>query len=331
MLKLRLARIASAIERRLDPLIQRRHVASVIAPYIGYATPEHLVVRGRVLGNAQKTVTHANQSKWRNLRQMVALFLTDEVADVTVTCGDYTAATDEEGYFTILVPRGDQTGWTDQVISAGDVTAVCPVFVPHPDADFGVISDIDDTMMETGAYSLWRNLWTSLTGNALTRKVFPDAVTLMTQLHQNGRNPVFFISSSPWNMHGFLDQIFARAGLPKAPKFLRDYGISETQFITGTHGDHKGSAIDRVLAANPDLAFYLIGDTGQHDAHVYRDAVQRHPGRIKQVILRAPGDGADADDMSYVDAIRALGVPVDVAPDYIDTIAALHPDEPSLV
>jgi phosphatidate phosphatase APP1 len=331
MLKLRLARIATVIEKRLDPIIQRKHEAAVIASYTGYATPDHLVVRGRVLGRVRENTVRAEQSKWRNLRQMVSLFLTDEVADVTVTCAGYTAQSAEEGYFTILVQRDGQSGWVDLKVTAGDVTAICPVLIPQPDAEFGMISDIDDTMMETGAYSIWRNLWTSLTGNALTRKVFPGAVTLMELLHQGGRNPVFFISSSPWNMHAFLDQIFVRTGLPKAPKFLRDYGISETQFITGTHGDHKGSAIDRVIVANPDLLFILIGDTGQHDAHVYCDAVTRHPGRIKQVILRAPGKGADAEDMSFVDGIRNAGVPVTVGPDYTDTIAALREDAAGLV
>ncbi len=322
--KLRLARIANAIERRVDPIVRRKRVASVLEPYIGYATPEHLVVRGRVLGRVRKGTVRAEQNKWTNLRQMLSLFLTNEVSDITVQCDEYSAVSDDEGYFTILIPRDERVGWIEMIIQTGEVTAICPVFVPFADASLGVISDIDDTMMETGAYSLWRNLWTSLTGNALTRKVFPDAVVLMEKLFENGRNPIFFVSSSPWNLHGFLDQIFERTGLPRAPKFLRDYGISETQFITGTHGDHKGRAIDVILAANPTLPFILIGDTGQHDAQVYSDAIRRHPERIRHVILRAPGRGADAEDMGYVDAIRQLGVPVTVDVDYTTAIAALR-------
>ncbi|MBB5721152.1 phosphatidate phosphatase APP1 [Loktanella ponticola] len=323
-IKLRLARIATAIERRVDPIVQRKRVASVLEPYIGYATPEHLVVRGRVLGRVRKGTVRAEQNRWTNLRQMLSLFLTNEVSDITVHCDEYSAISDDEGYFTILVPRDERVGWVEMIIHTGQVTAICPVFVPFAGASLGVISDIDDTMMETGAYSLWRNLWTSLTGNALTRNVFPDAVVLMEKLFENGRNPIFFVSSSPWNLHGFLDQIFERTGLPRAPKFLRDYGISETQFITGTHGDHKGRAIDVILTANPALPFILIGDTGQHDAQVYSDAIQRHPERIRHVILRAPGRGADAEDMRYVDAIRHLGVPVTVDADYTTAIAALR-------
>ncbi len=258
----------------------------------------------------------AAQSRWRNLRQMIGLFLTAEVPEVTISAGDVTGRTDEEGYFTLLLPRDDRTGWIKVDVTAADVTVACPVLVPGPDAAFGVISDIDDTMMHTGAYSLWRNIWTSLTGNAATRVVFPDAVELMTVLSDGGRNPVHFVSSSPWNFYGFLTVVFARNGLPRGPVFLRDYGISETQFITGTHGDHKGSAIDVIMAALPDLPFILIGDTGQHDAEVYLAAAKRHPGRVQQVILRAPGRGADAKDLAFVSQIEALGVPVHVGRDY---------------
>lgn len=324
-LKRHLAKVAVRIERKLDRVLRRRAGAvQVIDPYIGYATPEHLVVRGRVLTKGTTSAVTAGQSRLTNLRQMVGLFMTDEVADVVVTHDGFRAVSDEEGYFTLLIPRGAATGRVEVTVTANGISVICPVFVPDVDAVFGVISDIDDTMMETGAYSLLRNIWTSMTGSALTRRIFPDAVTLMDLLHQDGQNPVYFVSSSPWNLHGFLDSVFQRHGLPEAPKFLRDYGISETQFITGTHGDHKGSAIDRILAATPNLPFVLIGDTGQHDAHVYCDAVLRHAGRVTHVILRAAGQGTDPQDIAYVEAIRQAGVVTYVGPTYAEAIAALR-------
>ena len=321
-MKLRLARSAAWIERRIDLLIWRKHrIAGVIEPYIGYATPDHLVVRGRVLSTRRMAQAHAGQSRWTNLIQMLRLFVTDEVAHVQVTAGPQSTETDEEGYFTLRLPRTLAQGWTEVEVQAGNVRAICPVMIGHADAAFGVISEIDDTQMQTGAYRIWRNIWTSLTGNALTRKVFPDAVALMTVLHAGGCNPVFYVSSSPWNFHSFLTQVFARAGSPRGPMFLRDYGISETQFITGTHGDHKGTAIDRVLAASPDIAFVLIGDTGQHDAQVYHDAVLRHAGRVAHVVLRVAG-GVDQTNLDLIAKIRAAGVPVTVGTDYADAITA---------
>ena len=325
-LKLRLARVAARVEVALEQvLIRPERIVTRIEPYTGYATPENLVVRGRLLASPPGAAARDGQSRLRNLRQMLRLFATDEVANVPVTAGGVSGKSDEEGYFTLHLPRGDtRPGRVEVTVTAGEVTAICPVLVTGAEAAFGVISDIDDTMMRTGAFSLWRNLWTSLTGNPLTREVFPDAVRLVAVLRDGGRNPVFFVSSSPWNFHGFLSDVFRRNGLPEAPMFLRDYGISETQFITGTHGDHKGGAIDTLMAAHPGLGFVLVGDAGQHDPHVYADAAERHPGRVRTVILRDAGDGVKPDDRAQIDRLRARAVEVFVATDYDDAIAALR-------
>ncbi|KIN65879.1 putative phosphatase of HAD fold family [Sulfitobacter noctilucae] len=296
-------------EQILDRLRGQRDKRRIIEPYIGYATPDHLVLRGRVLTALRQNKPKPDQSRWTNFKQMFALFLTDEVADVEVTAGGVTAFSDAEGYFTLLLPREDQTGWQEigLRIVGEDATASCPVLVPGADAAVAVVSDIDDTVLETGAYSLMRNLWTSLTGNALTRHIFSDAQRFLADMSEGGRNPVYFVSSSPWNLHTFLTQIFDRANVVTGPKFLRDLGVSETQFITGTHGDHKGSSIDTLLAANPDVPHVLVGDTGQHDAYVYRDAILRHPGRIVAVVLREPGPGPDADSLAAMREISATG------------------------
>ncbi|QFT58321.1 hypothetical protein FIU94_05735 [Sulfitobacter sp. THAF37] len=307
MFKRLLHRLAHRVERVIDRLRGQRDRRRVIDPYIGYATPDHLVVRGRVLTALRRNKPVPDQSAWLNLRQMVSLFLTDEVVGVEVRARGVAALSDDEGYFTLLLPRGDDTGWVDVTVAiAGhEAAATCPVLIARADASYGVISDIDDTVLRTGAYSLPRNLWTSLTGNALTRELFEDATTFMADLSDGGRNPVYYVSSSPWNLHHFLRRIFAAAGLVEGPKFLRDYGIGETQFITGTHGDHKGSSIDVILAANPALRFVLVGDTGQHDAFVYRDAIARHPGRIAAVVLREPGPGPGPDDAAAMQQIAA--------------------------
>lgn len=333
-MKARLARVAHRAESTLDRFRARTGVdhghdgVPVIDPYLGYSTPDGVVLRGRVLSNLLCSDPREDQRWWQNLRQMARLFATDEVADVEVRAQGSAARTDEEGYFTLRVPDRDlppaEAGWIQVParLPAFDHCTVLHAQITPGNAEFGVISDIDDTMIRTGAYSLAKNLWTSMTGNAATREVFEDAVALMAMLSAGGRNPVFFVSSSPWNLHGFLLDLFGRAGLARGPMFLRDLGVDADKFITGTHGDHKGAAIDAILAANPDLNFTLIGDTGQHDAHVYRDAHRRHPGRILRVILREPRRGADAQDMGHVAQMRAEGLEVYVGANYRPLVQA---------
>lgn len=326
--KIYLARIASVAERIFDAIKPKREYGDVeIDPYYGHATPIHIVLRGRVLTRrAIEAVEELEEdpSLWTNFKSMIALFNTREIADVRVACKDVETVSDEEGYFELILPRPkSQKGWsTHQVkFGEGDDTVDLTALLPAPDAEYGIISDIDDTLIKTDAWSLSRNLWNSLTGNAQSRHVFPDAIELISKLHAD-INPVYYVSSSPWNLHGFLGEIFERAGLIRGPKFLRDLGISDRKFITGKHGEHKGDAIDEILEANPNLSFILMGDTGQHDAHVYFDAIQRHPGRIRQIILRAPNPKLSNSNQIWVDKIKETLTPIYIGENYIPLLEA---------
>lgn len=308
-----LHKTALKLERLADRVWRRRQPATrIIEPYIGYGTRDAVILRGRVLTALRRGAPKPQQSSLTNLRQMVSLFMTDEVSGVEVQCQNMSAQTDEEGYFTLILPPSFDNGWVEHTVSLADheTTTTCAALIPNPKAQFIVISDIDDTVLKTGAYSLARNLWTSMTGNAMTRHIFPDAVTFMNKMSQNGLNPIFYVSSSPWNLHHFLEEIFERTGLVRGPKFLRDLGISETQFITGTHGDHKGTSIDAILNGSEITGAVLVGDTGQHDPFVYRDAIKRHPNRIKFIVLRQVGRGPNAKAQAAIKEIAALGVPV---------------------
>ena len=320
-----LRRAAATAEVAVERVFFRGDPARlVIEPYLGYATPDHLVARGRVL--AMRDVerdAETGGSPLANARQMFRLFATHEVSGVTVSAGDMSAVTDAEGYFTILLPRGDEAGWHEVAVTADGAAAVCPVLVARTDAQLMVISDIDDTMMRTGAHNTLSNLWTSFTGSVESREIFSDAGEMMRMLHRDGRNPVYYVSSSPWNFHGFLEAVFKRAGLPRGPMFLKDYGFSEEQFITSSHGSHKSSAIDLLLETNPELPVVLIGDTGQHDAAIYADAVVRHPGRVLHVVLRSAADGVDAQDRLEIERLRAANVGVTVGKTYQEAIAVL--------
>lgn len=310
------------LERVFDKLRPKRVYGDAeIDPYFGHANPNHLILRGRVL--SRRPIKEAEElddasSRWANFKAMMALFRTREIAEMKVSCSGVETLSDEEGYFELSLPRPiNQSGWIPLDVSFGDPdnNAQLMALLPSPRAEFGIISDIDDTLIKTDAWSLRRNLWNSLTGNVKSRHVFPDAIALIQKLHA-GINPVYYVSSSPWNLHGFLTEIFDRAGLVKGPKFLRDLGISERKFVTETHGHHKSQAIDEILAANPNLPFILLGDTGQHDARVYHDAITRYPDRIRQVILRAPQPGLSRENEIWVDKIISTQTPIFVGETY---------------
>jgi len=327
--KVYLARLASVAERIFDAVKPRREYGEMeIDPYFGHVTPNNIVLRGRVLSRrAIDAVEELEEDPnlWTNFKSMIALFNTREIEGVQVTCDNVETLSDEEGYFELTLPRPlDGAGWISRSVHFGDGgnSVTLTALMPSSEAQFGIISDIDDTLIKTDAWSLRRNLWNSLTGNAQSRHVFPDAVDLISRLHA-GCNPVYYVSSSPWNLHGFLNEIFERAGLVRGPKFLRDLGISDRQFISGTHGQHKSDAIDEILSANPDLPFILIGDTGQHDARVYHDTILRHPGRIQRIILRAPKPKLSKPNKIWIKKIEETQTPVYIEKDYVPLLREL--------
>jgi phosphatidate phosphatase APP1 len=328
-LRARILDAAAAGERWIDRRrARRRRGLPVLEPYRGFATPDRLILRGRVLSALRRTTPSPEASRWQNLRQMAGLFLTDEVSGVTVVAPEAggRATSDAEGYLWLELPRaGLAPGWHMIPVEIEGHPATrtdFPLLLPAADARFAVVSDIDDTLIETGAYSLARNLWTTFTGSALTRQVHPDSVVLIDYLSAHGRNPVYYVSSSPWNLHYFLERVFRRAGLVAGPMFLRDFGLNGGG-MAGGHLGHKGAAIARLLDAHPGLPFVLVGDTGQKDAQVYLEMARRDGARIAAVILRQPGPGPAADARGAIAALRKLGVPVFTGPTLAEVPAEL--------
>ena len=70
------------MERLVDRLKRRAPKQPVIDGYLGYATPDTIVFRGRVLSAIVRREAREQDSKWINFLSMARLFFTDEVAEV---------------------------------------------------------------------------------------------------------------------------------------------------------------------------------------------------------------------------------------------------------
>ncbi len=299
---------ALALERawdtaRLRGAAERRPAHFRIEPYLGHGGAQGVVVRGRVLDEPPRTEAVEGEGVLAAVRRTLRDFVTDELPGVPlrVRVGDTAVetATDEEGYFVVRLPaaRGGPAGpWTAGTVElAGEYRGLTDphrtplsVRVPAPGARFGILSDVDDTVLETGVQRVGRMIHKTVTGSALTRTPFPGAAELYRDLAA-GVNPVFYVSSSPWNLHSFLVAFLRHHGFPMGPVLLRD--------LLGTRAgrEPKHGRIAEVLDLHPQLRFVLIGDSGEKDPEIYADIVRAHPDRILAVYIREvrldPGDG----------------------------------------
>jgi phosphatidate phosphatase APP1 len=274
-----------------------------IEPYIGHGGAAGAVVRGRVLDNPPMTDAVDGEGAGAAIRRRIRDFLTVELPGVrlrvTVAGASAEAVTDAEGYFGVLLrmaPEALESPWTHGTVelvggyrgTTGPHTTVVQVRVPSTRASFGIVSDVDDTILQTGVQRIVHMVRQTLTGSSLTRTPFPGAVELYQDLAAD-LNPVFYVSSSPWNLHAFLIAFLRHRRFPLGPVLLRDLlGSWEGR-------EEKGERIREVLDLHPQLSFVLLGDSGERDPEIYADIVRAYPGRILAVYIREvrldPGDG----------------------------------------
>lgn len=57
-------------------------------------------------------------------------------------------------------------------------------------------------------------------------------------------NPIFYVSSSPWNLYDLLLHFCEVHDIPKGPFLLRDLGVSTGKFIKTRHIDYKVKKIE---------------------------------------------------------------------------------------
>jgi phosphatidate phosphatase APP1 len=163
------------------------------------------------------------------------------------------------------------------------------IMIPPPDAQFGVISDIDDTVLRSNSLNYLKLARNVFLKNARTRLPFEGVAAFYEALQQGTEdscNPIFYLSKSPWNLYDLLIDFFAIRGIPLGPLFLTDLGISPQKlFMPHTH-KYKLGNIQLLLDTYDHLPFILIGDSGEKDADIYDYVAERYPGRILAIYIR---------------------------------------------
>lgn len=316
-----------------------------VLPYRGHGTAGRIFMRGRVLEEKGITRSMHDDTFWENVRNMVRRFASEEVAGARVRATfDGTAAVavaDEEGFFDVALdlpaPPDPARSWHPVEVEllhpgspdGGWVRSTGQVLVPGR-ARFGVISDLDDTVVHSSATNIMKMAWIVVKNNAHTRLPFPGVAAFYDALRRGSgervENPIFYVSSSPWNLYDLLEDFLDVHGLPAGPLFLKDWSPT----TLGKHHDHKLGIIRTLLRTYPDLPFVLIGDSGEKDPEIYRQAVAEHPGRVKAVFIRdVTSAGRHAGIQKIAAEVGEMGAEMFTVPD--SATAAEHAADLGLI
>jgi phosphatidate phosphatase APP1 len=301
--------------RRLNKRLGREGVPQIL-PYIGYANATTAWLHGRVLTNPPPAEPGEDDSRWRNVANTYRRFASKEVPDVRIEIklgeDSHQVVTDREGYFALQAPHAlqhlEQGMWAQAILKIVDHHRVSPeesattakLMSPPSEAQFGIISDVDDTVIHTGATHLLKMIRVTMFGNARTRVPLDGAAAFYQALQvgncegESPQNPVFYVSSSPWNLFDLIEDIFLFNNFPLGPILLRDIGFDRDKFVSSGHG-HKLDKVRRIMAAYPELPFVLLGDSGQDDAMLYATAAAEYgPERIMAIFIRDVDPDADS-------------------------------------
>ena len=294
---------------RLRALVVRSPSHFTITTYPGHGSGGRAVVRGRVVDHVPPSEAEAGEDVRAAVRRTIARFTADGLHGVPLSVHVGAATTqvrsDRFGYFEALVEvapgdLGSGEGWvTGRVELAAAYRGIEPgrgadvlIRVPAGAARFGLISDVDDTIMLTGAQRLTTMVRQTFTGSYLTRTPFEGAADLYRALVDGETNPVFYVSSSPWPLHDFLTAFLAHRDFPAGPLLLRSL---RADLLDRSRVSHKVAHLAELLRTHADLSFVLVGDSGQRDPEIYAQVVRDHPGRVLAVYIREvrldPGDG----------------------------------------
>lgn len=277
-----------------------------IIPYVGFGNEHRVLVQGRAVEERDIDAASPDDGIIQNLVNTVRRIDRHPLAQarIRVHFGGATQeiVADDEGFFRAWVERPlsseAASGWEEGRVrllaplraDQPDVRATFRARVPSTRASFGVISDLDDTVIQSRIANLLQAVRTISLGNARTRLPFPGVAALYQALAQGGDgtrdNPIFYVSSSPWNLYDVIVEFLALQHIPAGPICLRDWDVTFSAFASDRLHHHKEPLIAEILDTYPSLPFVLIGDTSQRDPEIYHEIARQHGARILAIYIR---------------------------------------------
>jgi phosphatidate phosphatase APP1 len=305
----RAARIEDAVHNVVERRLVRRGWEPIVIGYAGYGAPGWVRVMARVLLSrpvpktgwwARRAASQRPESVrgWRSFATVSQMN-----APVTITAGgvEHQAVGDRGGFVDAVVPADLEPGWQTVTIQSGNGEPVeAPVQILEPDLTFGVVSDIDDTVMVTALPRPMLAAWNTFVLDEHARASVPGMAVLYERLRTaHPGAPVFYLSTGAWNVAPALTRFLRRHLYPVGPLLLTDWGPTKDRWFR-SGPEHKRLTLERLSQEFPRIRWLLIGDDGQHDPEIYAEFASKHPDNVAAVAIRR---------LSPAQAVLAGGLP----------------------
>ena len=284
-----------------------------VIPYAGYGSTTWLRILGRVLLARPSDPPAAEPTGARGWRSFTGISVENAEVAIEVADRTLTVRADHSGIIDQVIAVDLEPGWHRVGLSSeGSKVVYARVFVVDPDCTFGMVSDIDDTVMVTALPRPLLAAWHTFVVNEHARSTTPGMPVLYERLtSRHAGAPVIYLSTGAWNVAPTLTRFLSRNLYPAGALLLTDWGPTADRWFRSGQ-DHKRSNLDRLAREFPNIRWLLVGDDGQHDEAIYTDFANRHAENVRAVCIRqlTPGEAVLAGSTGREHAItRASDIP----------------------
>ena len=281
------ARVDQALQRWRARRARDAGKVAEVVPYAGYGSTSRVRVLARVLlakPSERRDEVPTGARGWRNFVGVPV-----ENAQVNVRIGEQSleVQADRSGVIDVVVDVDLEPGWHRIGLSSeGSAVATALVFVVDPEVSFGVVSDIDDTVMVTALPRPLLAAWHTFVVNEHARATTPGMPVLYERLTTRYSGaPMIYLSTGAWNVAPTLTRFLSRNLYPAGALLLTDWGPTADRWFRSGR-EHKRSSLERLAREFPQIKWLLIGDDGQHDESIYGEFVKEHPDNVAAVCIR---------------------------------------------
>ncbi|WP_243706704.1 phosphatase domain-containing protein [Pseudobacteriovorax antillogorgiicola] len=268
--------------------------------YHGFSGPRGAYVVGRVIEVLRDKSLGEDSPWWMNTRDLLSRFTRSRApgVEIAIQIGDSTwrGTSGGTGYFTARFTRPAEARQAKiEVTSAPEGFSLVryqqtiPLTLVTQKTPYIVISDIDDTIIESEASDLFRSVKLAFTNNARTRNAVDGMANLYRSLEAragSGAPPAFFyVTSSSWSLYEMLQDVLEIQRFPKGPMLMQRLGLKQNKLVSIGH-NHKIDKIKTILELCPQIPVILIGDSGQQDRTIYESVAKIYPDRVKGIFIR---------------------------------------------
>ena len=270
----------------------------ILLSFYGLSNGKRTAVFGKLAWSGTHDLSFSNYSRIKTFNSVVALYRTrpvrNQAFEMTFDTGTINGKTDLSGSFWIEDSSPEiQRGLISILLTPSQQNVqmtkeLYPNIIQTVDQKTILISDLDDTLIDSFVSSKFRQLKTLLFTAVEKRSTVDQTLSFVKQISGAGA-ATFYLSNSEQNLYPMLYRLFILHEFPAGPLLLRQYVHLRNwawRKIARRENTHKRTMLEKIIELFPDRSFILLGDNTQHDLAIYLEFAKVHTQTVRCVIIR---------------------------------------------